>query len=519
MALLAVLLLQAAHAATIAVDGLDSTAIQAALDQAQPGDTVRLAAGEYVITDALKPKSGTLLLGAGQEQTVLRFASETSAQTILLSGVEDVEVAHLAIEGDSNPRAAQGVFATSSQRLNLHHLTIRNFVKSDAFGPMGIHFNGTNPTREGGVSDSVIADCTVENIGVDASFGCGIRLSWGSSRNQVLRCTIRDTGRGGIFGDNGSNGLIIRDNVVSGSHGEMLGIEVWGGCDRCVIEDNTVDHWLSIGGCDWCSARRNVVSAKDGTYAFIGIEVIGSFCIVTDNVVDDGQLIGISVSNTNRKDYVYYANNTVRRCSQWGAQFQGESTGIARQYLYRCRFVDQTVGEGRVWFPGDEGHGFRVNGNTTSMVFEECEFSDNGRHGLQFVGAGIDALSFLRCTLSGNQGLAAGGVGEYSALEWIDCTVEGNGSDDLPPAKPFPEAAPVAAFEAPATAKVGEEVAFRCATPDVETAMWDFGDGIPVVGNEVTHTYDQPGEYQVALIVWAQSGRGSRAARTVVVSP
>lgn len=500
------------------VSGFDSTAIEAAIEQARPGDTVQLAEGEYLITEAVRPRSGTRLIGAGQERTILRFVSERQGQAILLSGVEDVEVAHLTVDGNANPRAAQGIYGVNSRRLNIHHVTVRNLVKNEMFGPMGIHFNGTNPTREGGVTDSVIADCLVENIGIGASFGCGIRMSWGSSRNQVLRCTVRNTGRGGIFGDNGSNDLIIRGNTVEGSGGEMLGIEVWGGCDRCVIEDNRIDHWLSIGGCDWCAVRRNVISAKDGTYAFIGIEVIGSYCVVTDNVVDDGQVIGISVSGVTPKDYVYYARNTVRRCSQWGAQLQGETSGIARHYFYRCKFIEQTVGEGKVWYPGDEGHGFRINGNTRDVVFEECEFSGNGRYGLQLIGGAVDRLSFLRCRIEENGGPAVVGPGEYSSLEWTDCAARGNGSNDLPAPRPFSEPVPVVTFEGPARARAGEEVVFRCTGTGVETAFWDFGDGIPAVGTETSHTYGASGEYTVTLVAWSEAGRGARDTKTIQVS-
>ncbi|MBM3500163.1 MAG: PKD domain-containing protein, partial [Armatimonadetes bacterium] len=156
---------------------------------------------------------------------------------------------------------------------------------------------------------------------------------------------------------------------------------------------------------------------------------------------------------------------------------------------------------------------------THDLVLEECEFSNNARHGLQFVSGGVDRLSFRRCKIEDNQGAAVVGPGEYTALEWTDCTVEGNASNDLPAAKPFAEPAPVAACDAPETAKVGEQVAFRCTTPDIETAMWDFGDGIPVVGNEVKHVYEKPGEYTLALVTWAASGRGARAAKTVTVSP
>jgi hypothetical protein len=509
----------AAAPGTLTVAGFDSAAIQAALDRAQPGDTVQLGEGEYAISEAIQPRSGTRLIGAGQGKTILRFVSEEPGQTILLSGVEDVEVANLTVDGNSNAQAAQGIYGVNSRRLNIHDVTVRNLVKNEMFGPMGIHFNGNNPTRERGVTDSVIADCTVESIGLGAAFGCGIRMSWGSSRNQVLRCTVRNTGRGGIFGDNGSNDLIIRGNAVSGSGGEGLGIEVWGHCDRCIIEDNRIDHWLSVGGCDWCSVRRNTVASDDGTCKPFGLEIIGSYCIVTDNVVDECQGIGVSVSGTMPKNYHYYANNTIRRCYHWAVQLQGETGGIAYYYYYRCRFNDTPVGHPAVYYKGGEGNGFRTNGNVKHVVLEECEMCGNSRFGVQLGGAGVDFLSFLRCTISGNKAAAVVGPGDYTSLEWTDCTAADNGRNDLTPAKPFAERAPVAHLEAPDTAKVGEEVTFRCTTPDTETAFWDFGDGIPVVGIEARHTYERPGDYTVSLIVWTPSGRGARAGKTVRVMP
>jgi len=504
---------------TLSVTAFDSSAIQAALDRAQPGDTLQLAEGEYAVTEALKPKSGTRLVGAGQDKTVLRFVSEQPGQTILLDGVEDVEIAHLTADGNASPQAAQGIYGMRSRKLSIHHVTVRNLVKNEMFGPMGIHFNGVNPTREGGVTDSVIADCLVENIGVDASFGSGIRMSWGSSRNQVLRCTVRNTGRGGIFGDNGSNDLIIRGNTVTGSGGEGLGIEVWGHCDRCIVEDNTIDHWLSIGGCDWCSVRRNTVASYDGTCKFIGLEIIGQYCIVTDNVVDDCNSMGISVSGSVPNDYHYYTNNSIRRCFHWGVQLQGEERGLGHHYYYRCKFNETPVGHPSVVYKGGEGNGFRTNGNVKYVVLEECEMRDNARYGVQLGGAGVDALSFIRCTIAGNKGGAVVGPDDYTALEWIDCTVEANGNNDLTPAKPFPEPAPTASFNAPDAVQAGQQITFRCTTPDIETAFWDFGDGIPVVGNEVTQTYEKPGEYTVTLIVWTEAGRGARAAKPLVVSP
>ncbi|HEY3319730.1 MAG TPA: PKD domain-containing protein [Planctomycetota bacterium] len=510
----------AAEPRTHTVSGFDSAALNRAIAAAQAGDTVQLPEGTYALTEAIAPRSGTHLIGAGQDKTIIHYAGAKQSVMIALNDCEDCEIANLTLDAQGNENVSQGIAGGNSRRLKLHHLTIRNLVKSKAFGPHAVLFNG-NKQYERGVTDSEVTDCLIENIALDAKFGCAIRFSWGSSRNKILRNTIRNTGRGGIFGDNKSADLIIQNNTVTGSGGEGLGIEVWEGCDRSVIEDNKIDHWLSIGGADYCAVRRNVVSDKSGTVKFIGIEGIGAHCVYTDNVVDDGQQIGLSVSNIYVKDDCYWANNTVGRCIQWGAQFQGEKPGIARHYFYRCKFTHNTAGRGKPIYPNDAGHAFRFNGETRKCVFEECEFSDNDGYGIQFGGGSLDGFTFQKCMIRQNKREAMVGLKDYSALEWIDCKIEGNKSDEVRPAKPFPHAAPVAAFDAPAKARAGEAIQFasssRAAEGKIVSVLWDFGDGAPSSDATATHTYAQPGEYRVTLIAWDEAGRGARAEKTVRV--
>ena len=266
--------------------GFDSPSIAAALQQAAPGDTIRLPEGTFALTEPIRPKSGIKLLGAGQEKTRLVYKGAKAGVLISLNGCQDVEIAHLTLDGQNNPLVQQGIGGSESRRLWLHHLTIRN-LKAKTWGPHGILFSGRNPTMEGGVTDSRITDCRIENIGLEAEYGGGIRLAWGCVRNQVLDNVIHNTGRGGIFGDH-SPELIIRNNRVSGSHGEGLGIEIWGGCPRSLIEDNVIDHWLSVDGGTQSAVRRNVVGADDGTLKFLGIEIIARDCVVTDNRVQRG---------------------------------------------------------------------------------------------------------------------------------------------------------------------------------------------------------------------------------------
>ncbi len=509
---------------TWVVQGNDSAAIMAAIGQSGPGDTVRLPAGTYRVSEAIRPKSGTKLVGAGQGQTVLRFTGDRPAALIRLSDCEGVEVSAMTLDGAGNPNATAGVFGSNARKLAVHLLTIKDLVKSQQFGPHGVHFSGIDPTAEKGVTDSEISDCRIENVGVGAKFGGGVRLSWGSSRNRVLHNTIRDSGRGGIFGDNRSTDLVIRGNTVSGSGGEGLGIEVWGGCHRAVIEDNRIDHWLSLDSSDYGAVRRNTVSDKSGTFKYAGLELVNSNdCMFTDNTIDDGQQIGISVSGQAPKNYVYWGYNRVQRCNQWGAQLQGEAGGIVGHYFYRCQFLSTSVGRGGPRYPNDDGRGFRTNGDVRNVTLEECEVRGNDRSGVQLGGRNVDALRFVRCGIRDNQGPAVTGPANYTALEWADCQVSGNGTNDLPPAKPFPAEPPDAKIVAPEAARVGEPVRFASAATavrgKVEHLLWDFNDGVPVTGPAATHTYRTPGLYRVTLLAWDSAGRGARAEIKLKVSP
>ena len=108
-----------------------------------------------------------------------------------------------------------------------------------------------------------------------------------------------------------------------------------------------------------------------------------------------------------------------------------------------------------------------------------------------------------------------------AALEWVNCSVEGNGKNDLPPKKPFPNPPPTASFDAPTKVQVGEPAEFvsasRAAKGKITAVLWDFGDGIPVVKPRASHTYHKPGEYRVTLVVWDEAGRRAREEKRIRV--
>ena len=130
---------------------------------------------------------------------------------------------------------------------------------------------------------------------------------------------------------------------------------------------------------------------------------------MTDNLVKRGAHIGLSVSNRPVKDNVYWGYNTIRDCSDWGAQLQGESGGIAHHYFYHCIFENAVRGHAKALYPQDSGHGFRTNGSCRGLVFEDCLFRGNGGYGVQLGGGDVDALDFLRATIAGSGQAAVAG--------------------------------------------------------------------------------------------------------------
>lgn len=504
-------------AAVVQPTGMSDAAIATAISQATPGDTVQLSTGTYAFSEPVALKSGVKLLGAGQDKTLVIYKGSKPGTFLKIHGCKDVEIAHMTLDGRNDPMVHQGITGGKSRRLWLHHLTIRN-LKADTWGPHAILFSGRNPTMEDGVTDSRITDCLLEDIGLDSKWGAGIRMAWGSERNQVIGNTVRRTGRGGIFGDHSAE-LVIRNNRVTGSGGEGLGIEIWGGCPRSLIEDNLVDHWISVDQGTQSAVRRNVVG-DDATLKGYGIEIIARDVVVTDNSVNRGAAIGLSVSNKPVKNNVYWGHNTVRDCIQWGAQLQGESGGIAHHYFYRCTFEKTVHDDPRARWPSS-GNGFRTNGACRGLVFEECRFQDNGGFGIQLGGRDIDRLEFMSCRIVNNRLAAVTRPAEYSALEFRDCTVQGNQKDQLPEAKAFAGPPPVADFQVPADCIAGESATFRCTSRAVGgkivERLWDFSQGIPETAAEPKHTFDRSGKHRVTLIAWDSAGRGGRVEKTIEV--
>lgn len=504
---------------TYGANGADSngdlTALQNAVNAASAGDTVYIPSGTYLLSSTLSLKSGIRLVGDGAASTVLRYNGTSSGALLSLSQLTNVELAHLTLEG--NAYLLQGVLANGGGGHFVHHLAIKNLTRSDGFGPFGIYFVGA--------PDSRITDNVISNIGTGSPWGGGVRVAWGSHRVEVSRNTVSETGRGGLFGNDGCTDMVVRGNTVSGSgrKAEGLGIELHTGCDRSLIEDNTVDHWISAVNSRYVAVRRNVVRAKDGTHKFAGLELMNENTVATDNLVDDGQQLGISVSPAS--GHQYWGYNTITGMLMWGAQLTGNSTASTQyQYFYKNRFLQTKSNDPRAWYPGSAGHGLRIHGMTRHVTLDGNEFDGNGRLGIEVTGAtGVDLLSFINNRITNNAGNAIHQYPSSAAnLEWTNNTVSGNGINTQLTSRGFGNQKPTAAFLAPTTVQPGQAVTFtnQSSDPDgtIAHSLWDFGHGIPSSAHSPSYTYTVPGTYRVTLVVWDNGGRAALRERTITVS-
>ena len=515
-------LLDVTNYGAVANDGNDDIGeINAAINASTAGDTIYFPSGMFHISDAIRLKSYTIMIGDGQDNSTIRFIGSNFAPLVDIQEKTHIEIANLCLDANDNSNATNGIEAYQGSEHFLHDLWIKNFTintSPDWLGAQGIVFYAE-------VTDCIISDNLIENMSIDAEWGAGIRISWGSSRNQILNNTINNTGRGGILCDNGSTDLVIKENIVTGSHGEGLGIEVFVGCDRAIVEDNNIDHWLSIDGNHYCAARRNIIRDTSGVIKFIGIEVAGenSNHIITDNLVDEGQHQGMTVSNTEPKEYIFWGYNTVQYATTRGIQIQGETGDASYLYFYNNIFQNTFKNHPDAWIP-DEGNGISFNDDCYYITFEENQIINNEGFGITGGDPSsvvMDQLSFLNNTIANNGDASISNDPGGEDLEWENNEVYGNGYNIQLESRGFENQKPIAEFNIPSNGSVGEEIVFtnNSYDPDGEIGhvLWDFDDSYPVSDFSPTHVYTKPGEYRVTLLVWDEPGRGARAEHYITI--
>jgi PKD repeat protein len=427
-------------------------------------------------------------------------------------------VYQLTIDGNDNSNVVVGILADGGGSHNFHHNFIKNLTATTGFAPFGILVANAN--------DVIITDNNFVNMGVGSVWGAGIRAGWNSNRTKILRNNIDSSGRGAIFANDGCEDIVISNNTAihSGLTEHGLSIELHTNCNRAIVEDNHVDHWLSVVRSSYDAIRRNFVGTNDGTVKGIGLEIMAAHTITTDNTVDNGQQVGMQQSSGD--SYQYWGYNTVRNMVMWGMQLQGEGAAAPQQYQY---FYKNTIENTQrdnpaAAYPGFDGNAIRIHGNSLNMTFDSNTIINNGNKAFEITSSpGTDRLSFINNTITGN---ADASIDQYPAsaasLEWSNNTVSGNGTNTQLTSRGFSDPKPVANFTGPITVAVGQPVTFTntsTANGTIVENLWDLGEGIPLTSVNPTYTYQKAGIYRVTLVVWNDGNRASIKEKTIVVMP
>lgn len=496
----------------------DRAAIQSAIDAASPGDTVLLPKGTYYLAGTVNGKSGVAIRGESREKTIVKYVDSSDTYMFYLHNVAGASIKNMTLDGNNSTVAMSAAVSEGGGSNEMSDLIVKDFAAVDGFGPHALYVIGSNNVH--------IANNTISNIGIGSIWGAGVRAGWDSKNAVIENNIISNTGRGGIFLNDGSSGAIVRSNTIKGSglKENGLSIELHTNVDNSIIEDNHVDFWISAVRSKNIAVRRNVVHPTDGRVGPIGLEIMADNTVTTDNLVDGGQQVGIQQSPSS--GHQLWGYNVVQNMVMWGMQLQGAGASDTEQfqYFYKNSFINTQLGNPKAAYPGYEGNGVRIHGNSQNLSFDSNLIANNGRKAIEITGApGVDRLSFTNNIISGNKDVT---MDPYPAaaqdLEWSNNIVFRNGDNTQPTSRGFTDPKPVADFTNSQLVRVGEPVTFVSTSTDngtIASYLWDFGTGLPSSSAKPTYVYEKPGLYRVMLVVWDNEGRSNVKERLVLVTP
>ncbi len=145
------------------------------------------------------------------------------------------------------------------------------------------------------------------------------------------------------------------------------------------------------------------------------------------------------------------------------------------------------------------------------VTFTSNKFNANDAEGFTLTGSN-DHLSFVGNEFKNNVGASITNE-SITNLQWTGNLVSGNGANRQLTSQGFAgNPAPTISLVAPSTISPGVAADFSFTFSDngfIGHALWDFGDGLPSTGQNVSHTFAEAGTYQIGLVVWDDTGRAA----------
>jgi nitrous oxidase accessory protein NosD len=263
--------------------------IQAAMDQAAPGDTVKLAPGTYRESVQIKTDDITLK-GSGTYETVIEPGTPSAPGTSICEGSDGICVADADVPDPNAPPVVNREVAD----VRVKGLTVRGFDFS------GVFFFGTRDQR---VNDVLAED--------NHEYGIA---AFNTTGGQYWDNVTRNDGEAGIYvGDSPEAHAVVRDNVSYNNLGDGIFIR---DASHGVVEDNeTFGNCIGIlfletpqptENSDWvardnsANQNNNACPAGDEGEALsgLGIVIFGAHAItLVDNAVNGNKPGGDTVAS------------------------------------------------------------------------------------------------------------------------------------------------------------------------------------------------------------------------------
>jgi len=389
----------------------------------------------------------------------------------------------------------------------------------------------------------VISNCQISHIGSPSEvWSGGIRMDYGSSRNQILDNYIIYTSRGGVHCGIDASNCVVRGNTIRGCYNtslEVLDIELWNPDlhNNAIVEDNSVEHWMSMAGVTNAAVRRNTVKLADDyentadyprfSTGLCDLEAVNTTnSTFTDNELGAGNDLGISESDAVLMSNLYFAYNDIHDLQWWGAQIQGYLDPIngqcTYQYFYKNNFHDMTN------TTAGYGYGLRFNGGSRNITVDSNTFSGNANASVQMSGTwplenSDNNLFFTDNTFNDANAFSLGPNQTYLTNFLVEGS-QGSGAATVPPNRGNVPAAPTAVASLNSlNVKTGEAVSFDAggsSSPSgaIVRRLWDFGEGVPTTDMKGTHVFVTPGAYRGTLVVYDAAGRSAIQEFTINVT-
>lgn len=497
--------------------------LQTEIDSLPRGGTLRLNSGVYDLSSSLVINKAFTLIGTdANNRPQIRAASDMaemikldSAELVLLQDLDframnrplnvgihiiggQASLVHINLQDigqSSNTSSNYGIGilpeTAAVTYVGISNSSFSNIGAGTALG-MGLYAQGPTNSSSKGVSGLYITGNTFDTIGRTA-----IEFQGGVTQSYIQYNTIRNTGSGSPRGCVWN--LQSADNCVKmsfESYSPPTTNEAYVGRDN-VIENNHVDHWISLSNTRRTAVRRNfvdrVLSEPTGSGDNVGIEnTDGINNIIDSNKVTGRHVVGISASG--KTTFNVYSRNTI----------EGHATDYAGQINYGFEimgqntidynfFVGNTVST--TYISGQPSFNVILGSGTANQVFAGNSFNQGSIGFADFGGYHNNPVAGIVNGVYTNNGYAGFSSANIQCGDCLDQASNANYDFSL-------------SRESGRTWKMN-----LSGNGKARTWIIDWGDGPPIVGygdfSSVAHEYTAPGTYNVSITTWDDAPGGA----------